>query len=207
MIRRVASIVALAALAALAAGPATAAKVVAWSGYAQQSALATGATGADAVPVGPANPLPITVADGANVTLGARADAKSTATDVTPASVVSLLKGQIDRLQAIATALSSPLPTAPPPATATYVQLVLAANTRAQLPAQITGMVNGVVCTAVSANAADVLVGGATVTTIEDGTGNGFPMAAGGSWSEAINTTANTWFISTAASVVACHGN
>lgn len=109
--------------------------------------------------------------------------------------------------QATLDAIKAATLTPPQPATATYVQLALAANTRAQIAVPITGMVNGVVCTAVPGNAADVLVGSATVTTAEDGSGNGFPMVAGGSWSEAVNTTANTWFISTAPAAVACHGN
>ena len=47
--------------------------------------------------------------DGGNVTLGAKADPKSLATDTTPASGISLFKGIIDRLGALISALGSPL--------------------------------------------------------------------------------------------------
>lgn len=86
------------------------------------------------------------------------------------------------------------------------VQFALVANMRAQLPTQLTGMQNGVVCTQINGTV-DVLEGGASVIAAEDGTGNGFPIVPGGSWSEGLSTTAGLYFISTAAAVVACHGN
>ncbi len=49
-----------------------------------------------------------TVADGANVTLGAKADAKSTATDTTPITAMSVWKQISASVQAAVTALGSP---------------------------------------------------------------------------------------------------
>lgn len=69
-------------------------------------------------PVSTPNPLPVTVvgggggavtiADCANVTQGCEADARSTATDTTPITVVSILKQISFSIQAAVTALGSP---------------------------------------------------------------------------------------------------
>lgn len=52
---------------------------------------------------------PVSEADGANVTLGAKADAKSTATDTTAVSIMSVLKQVSASVQAIATAIAGTL--------------------------------------------------------------------------------------------------
>ena len=62
--------------------------------------------------------------------MGTKADAKSTATDTTPASVVALMKGEIDRLQALITVLGSP---AQAGATQTITGAVTEANSSAIL--------------------------------------------------------------------------
>lgn len=49
----------------------------------------------------------VTIADGADVTQGAKADAKSTATDTTPITIVSILKQVSFSIQAAATSLAS----------------------------------------------------------------------------------------------------
>jgi hypothetical protein len=47
--------------------------------------------------VGAANPVPVSMADGANVSQGAKADAAATIADATPFSVIALLKGIFNR--------------------------------------------------------------------------------------------------------------
>ncbi len=65
---------------------------------------------ATAVPVSLASAptTAVTEADGANVTLGAKADAKSTATDTTPITAMSVWKQISSSVQALVTALGSP---------------------------------------------------------------------------------------------------
>lgn len=94
----------------------------------------------------------------------------------------------------------------PQPAAFAAVQLALAANARAQLATQLTGMTNGVVCKQIGGSV-DVLVGGSTVSTAEDGTGNGYPIEPGGAWSSGITSTAGVYFVASAAAVISCAGN
>lgn len=65
----------------------------------------------------------VTVADGADVTLGAKADARSTATDTTPITAMSVWKQISASAQAIATAIAAALTTKP--ASLTLVSLDL----------------------------------------------------------------------------------
>jgi hypothetical protein len=53
-----------------------------------------------------------------------------------------------------------------------------------------------------STNAGPVFVGAAGVTTTNDGTGNGFALAAGESVSIAVNTTAGVFIIGTLNDIV-----
>lgn len=57
----------------------------------------------------PADTQLVSEADGANVTLGAKADAKSTATDTTPITIMSVLKQVSASIQAAATSLAGTL--------------------------------------------------------------------------------------------------
>lgn len=58
-------------------------------------------------PVTAAAPLPVTEADGGNVTLGAKGDAKSSATDTTSITMMQVLKQLSAELQLLRTALGS----------------------------------------------------------------------------------------------------
>jgi len=61
---------------------------------------------------------------------------------------------------------------------------------------------NGVLIRAKSTNVGPVFVGAAGVTTTNDGTGNGFPLAAGESVSVPVSTTAGVFIIGTANDIV-----
>ena len=117
--------------------------------------------------------------------MGTKADAKSTATDTTPASVVALLKGEIDRLQALITALGSP---AQAGATQTITGAVTIAGPGNFAPTQVTVGTTAVLIVAARTGRATltientgttpIYVGGAGVTT---STGFPIPGAAGAS--------------------------
>lgn len=73
-------------------------------------ALLVPASGGPAVVPGDAtNGLKVQTADGAQITIGAKADAKSTATDTTPISAMSVWKQISASVQAIATAIAGTL--------------------------------------------------------------------------------------------------
>lgn len=61
---------------------------------------------------------------------------------------------------------------------------------------------NGVLIRAKSTNAGPVFVGGAGVTTTNDGTGNGFALGPGESVSVPVSTTAGIFVIGTANDIV-----
>lgn len=73
------------------------------------SSLFTHPTYGDGVAVDTTHGLPTQSADGASVTLGAKADAKSTATDTTPITIMSVLKQVSASVQAAATSLAGTL--------------------------------------------------------------------------------------------------
>lgn len=97
-------------------------------------------------------------------------------------------------------AISAPLPSAP-----VTGQLALTAASRGQLGNN--ALVNGLVVKASSGNAASVLVGGSTVTSTEDGSGNGYPLTPGEAISFAVTNSNAIYLISTAAAVVSFAGN
>jgi len=84
------------------------------------STLITFLVGRDITGVSSANPLPVTgtvaetVADGADVTIGAKADAANTATDTTPITAMSVWKQISKSIQALVTANHADLTAATP---------------------------------------------------------------------------------------------
>jgi hypothetical protein len=66
---------------------------------------------------------------------------------------------------------------------------------------------NGFVIKAKATNSGKVFVGGSGVTTTDDGTGNGFALAAGESVSIGANSTSLFYIIGTASDVVYVMGN
>jgi hypothetical protein len=74
-----------------------------------------------------------------------------------------------------------------------------------QLPANT--LLNGVVVTAKSTNAAPIVIGGSGVTNVTDGTGNGYILEAGASMSWAIKNTNALYAIGTSADVLSFAGS
>ena len=68
-------------------------------------------------------------------------------------------------------------------------------------------LVNGVVVKAKSTNAATIFVGGATVTSVYDGTGPGYPLAPGEAMSFAVSNSNSLYINGTANDVVSFGGN
>ena len=82
---------------------------------------------------------------------------------------------------------------------------IAATNTRVQLPSF--ALSTGVILTAKGTNAADILIGGSTVTNTEDGTGNGAILAPGASISAAIANTASLFINGTIGDIVSFLGS
>jgi hypothetical protein len=91
------------------------------------------------------------------------------------------------------------------PATIVTGQAALAANTRAQLPAN--ALVNGLIVKSSPNNTASVLIGGVGVTTAADGTGNGYILSPGEAASFGVANASAIYAISTAAAVLSFQGN
>lgn len=81
---------------------------------------------------------PATIADGADVTQGAKADAKSTATDTTPITIMSVLKQVSASVQAIASSVSGTLTVATHAVTQSGTWTVQPGNTANTTPWLVT---------------------------------------------------------------------
>jgi hypothetical protein len=90
------------------------------------------------------------------------------------------------------------------PATIYADQQVVTASAVA-LTAQ--ALVNGLVITAKSTNAGNVFVGGATVTTTDDGSGNGYRLLPGQSINYGVTNASAIYIIGTLNDVVYVAGN
>jgi hypothetical protein len=91
------------------------------------------------------------------------------------------------------------------PATFIPGQIALTANTRAQLPSN--ALVNGFILKSSPLNGANVLIGGSTVSTTADGSGNGFILEPGASAPLSVTNTNAIYLISAAAAVLSYVGN
>ena len=78
-------------------------------------------------------------------------------------------------------------------------------NTAVQLGSN--ALTNGVIVTAKSTNAASITVGGSSVTSTVDGTGNGYILAAGASASWAVSNTNALWINGTSGDIVSFAGS
>lgn len=68
-------------------------------------------------------------------------------------------------------------------------------------------LLNGVIITALSTNAATIEIGGSGVTNTTDGTGNGYILAAGASVSFAVTNTNVLWINGTSGDIVSFAGS
>lgn len=157
-----------------------------------------------------------TIADGADVTLGAKADAKSTATDTTPITIMSVLKQISASIQAAASSLAGTLTVSGTVAATQSGSWSLAANQSVNV-AQINGvaptMGNGVSGTGVQRVTVASDSTGALIAkgqTAADSAIANPPVTVGGRASTATPTAmsadgdvVNAWFTRTGAQVVA----
>ncbi len=125
----------------------------------QRVKIQHGADGS-ATDVSSASPLPVTLADGGDVTLGAKADAKSTATDTTAVTAMSVWKQISASVQAIAASLAGTLTVAAHAVTQSGTWTVQPGNTANTTAWKIDG---SAVTQPVSIATAPVLVAGSAV--------------------------------------------
>ncbi len=103
----------------------------------------------------------VTIVDGGDVTQGAKADSAATS-DTGPFSLIALFKRLLTKTN---------------PQAAPYTAQQKATASAVALAAQ--ALVNGVVITAFAGNSGNILVGGAALTNVIDGTGNGEVLQPG----------------------------
>jgi hypothetical protein len=110
-----------------------------------------------------------------------------------------------DGVNAVPVTAAAPLPTSTPtPSVAVAGQYRLTASAA---PIGSAALVNGVVVKAKSANAGSVWVGGAGVTTTDDGTGAGYKLSPGEAASFAVSNIGAIYAIGTANDVLYFEGN
>lgn len=111
-----------------------------------------------------------------------------------------------DKVEAVRVLLAGTLKVQTPIPTGIVTgQLALAANTIVRLPDA--ALVNGLVIKTAATNTAAVLIGPTGLTTAVDGTGAGYPLAAGEAFSFAVANANAIYARSTAAAIIYFGGN
>ena len=147
----------------------------------------------------------VTIADGADVTQGAKADAAATSLPGS-FSIVALLKAIWNSLIAPLPAGTNsigtvvlPLPSAP------IVGQVVMTGSAVQLASNV--LQNGVTILAYQQNPGKVFVGGSGVTTTDTGSGNGYGLTAGQAVSFAVSNTNALYVIGPSGTFIYFAGN
>lgn len=82
---------------------------------------------------------------------------------------------------------------------------IASTGTAVALPAN--RLTSGLICMAVTSNAAPITIGTASVTNTTNGTGNGAIIQPGAGWSAAVNNSNLIYINGTTGDIVSCWGN
>ncbi|MFT4076835.1 MAG: hypothetical protein QM647_15020 [Asticcacaulis sp.] len=124
-----------------------------------------------------------------------------------PPALATNASGVVGWLRKVVDVLLGTLKVQPPIPASVVVGQTKVATTGTAVQLGVGALVNGVVITARSTNAGKIFVGGAAVTTTDDGSGNGYPLAAGQSISVACANLSNLSINGTAGDYVYYAGN